>query len=46
MNRYLVQYSTSDGWVPFIVESDSIYEVETWVKANIAESGTCITNLY
>ncbi len=43
MNRYLVQYSAGGSWVPFVVESNSIYEVESWVKANIVERGICIS---
>lgn len=43
MNKYMVQYSEQGVWIPFIVLSESIYEVEEWVKAKVQQSGTCIS---
>lgn len=45
MNTYLVQYTDGNGWIPFWVKSDSIYEVEAWVKTHVQRTGIAITNL-
>ena len=46
MNTYLVQYSTGDSWVSFLMKSYSIFDVHEWTVNNVQSTGICITNLF
>lgn len=53
-NLYLVQHtvkgcptcgSSRKTWVSFRLKSDSIYSALEWVKANVQETGVCVSRV-
>lgn len=45
MNTYLVQYTEGDGWIPFLIKADTIYDAEAWVKFHVQRVGIAISLL-